>query len=316
MYAARSAGIVSDVTVLETLGRDPDPNVSEAAVAELSRRAGRRADPLLIEALARPDGQLVLTAARALAGTALRAEATRALLTSLARMTVEQRETSRDVRMAVVERLEETGPALPSTVDELAAYVNDFDPVVAARVAALLTKWRGVEVRAHPRPLPRAPLPSLERLAALRETEAVVTMAGGGTFRMRLFPDEAPTNVARFARLSAARFFDGLTFHRVEPTFVIQGGSPHANEYAGDGRFTRDEVGLRSHVRGTVGVSTRGRDTGDGQIFVNLVDNPRLDHNYTIIGEIVAGLDVVDGILQGGAIRSVVLERQARSAGR
>jgi cyclophilin family peptidyl-prolyl cis-trans isomerase len=98
-------------------------------------------------------------------------------------------------------------------------------------------------------------------------------------------------------------WFNGRTFHRVAPNFVVQGGSPGANEYLGDGPFTRDELGLASHVRGTVGISTRGRDTGDGQIFVNLIDNWRLDHDYTIIAEVVSGMEVVDRMLEGAVIR-------------
>ena len=81
-----------------------------------------------------------------------------------------------------------------------------------------------------------------------------------------------------------AGYYNGLTFHRVVPNFVIQGGSPGANEYAGDGLYMRDEIGTASHVRGTVGFSTRGRDTGDAQFFINLVDNPRLDFEYTVFG--------------------------------
>jgi cyclophilin family peptidyl-prolyl cis-trans isomerase len=316
MYAARAAGIAGATAVLDTLARDANANVCDAALTELARRLDRRADPLLVAALARPDGQLVRNAARALAGTRRQAEVARALIAALARITVESRETSRDVRMAILDRLEEVGLAWPATRDELAAYVADFDPAVAARAAALQTKWRGAAGTAEPqlarRPLARLPLPTLERLAYLRGATVTITMARGGLWRLRLFPDEAPTNVARFARLAAAGFFNGLTFHRVEPTFVIQGGSPGANEYAGDGPFTRDEVGLRSHLRGTVGISTRGRDTGDGQIFVNLIDNLRLDHNYTIIGEVIDGMEVVDGILEGDVIERIVLEGARR----
>jgi cyclophilin family peptidyl-prolyl cis-trans isomerase len=131
-------------------------------------------------------------------------------------------------------------------------------------------------------------------------------MSAGGSIELRLLPFEAPTNAARFARLARAGYFDGLTFHRVVPGFVIQGGSPGANEYVGDGPYTRDELTLRSHVRGTVGVSTRGRDTGDGQIFINLVDNFRLDHNYTIFAEVVQGMDIVDALLEGATIERIV----------
>jgi cyclophilin family peptidyl-prolyl cis-trans isomerase/HEAT repeat protein len=311
LSAARAAGVIGANAVLQTLARDVDDNVCDAALTELARRVGRGADPLLIAALARTDGQVVRTAARLLAGTARRAETTRVLLGALARITVELRETSRDVRIALVDRLAETGASLPSTRDELAAYIGDYDPVVAARVAALLTTWRGTPTTAQPRPLPRVPLPAIERLSAWRDTTAMVTMASGGVWRLRLFPEEAPTNVARFVRMAATGWFTALTFHRVEPTFVIQGGSPQANEYAGDGPFTRDEVGLRSHLRGTIGISTRGRDTGDGQIFVNLVDNVRLDHNYTIIGEVIDGMEVVDRIVEGDVIERVALERPA-----
>jgi cyclophilin family peptidyl-prolyl cis-trans isomerase len=128
---------------------------------------------------------------------------------------------------------------------------------------------------------------------------------GGGTFVVRLFPDEAPATVARVVRLARARYYDGLTFHRVVPNFVIQGGSPDASEYVGDGPFMRDELGLRPHDRGTLGISTRGRDTGDAQLFVNLVDNPRLDHDYTVFGGVVSGMAVVDGILEGDVIARV-----------
>lgn len=309
LYAARAAGVATATATLEALALDAHDNVRDAALVELARRMDRRGDPLFIAALGRSDAQVVRTAARALAGTPRKAEATRALVDALARFTVELRDTSRDVRIALLERLEETGASIPSARDEMTVCLTDFDPVVAARAAAILTKWRGTEVRAQPRPLPRQLLPTLERLDALAHTTVVVTMARGGVWRMRLFPEEAPTNVARFARMAATGAFNGRTFYRVEPTFVIQGGSAHGNEYEGEGPFTRDEVGLRSHLRGTVGISTRGRDTGDGQIFVNLVDNVRLDHNYTIIGEVVDGLDVIDGIVEGDAIERIVVAR-------
>ncbi len=137
---------------------------------------------------------------------------------------------------------------------------------------------------------------------------AVVSMRGGGEFTLRLTPFEAPSNAARFVRLARDGYFNGLTFHRVVPNFVIQGGSPGANEFAGDGPFTRDEITDRSHLRGTVGISTRGRDTGDAQIFVNLIDNVRLDFGYTIIGEVIDGMSVVDEVLEGAMIDTVLLE--------
>jgi cyclophilin family peptidyl-prolyl cis-trans isomerase len=156
-------------------------------------------------------------------------------------------------------------------------------------------------VSATPAPLARAALPSRAELALLARTSVALHMRGGGTIVIALLPDLAPRNAWRFVSLARAGYFDGLTFHRWAANFVIQGGSPGANEYSGDGPFTRDEVG-GSHWRGTVGVSTRGRDTGDGQIFVNLVDNVRLDHVYTVFGFVSEGMDVVDAVLEGAVI--------------
>ena len=64
-------------------------------------------------------------------------------------------------------------------------------------------------------------------------------------------------------------------------------------------------IRLRSHLRGTIGLSTRGRHTGDAQIFVNLLDNPRLDHNFTVFGEITSGMDVADAVLEGDVIERI-----------
>jgi cyclophilin family peptidyl-prolyl cis-trans isomerase len=130
-------------------------------------------------------------------------------------------------------------------------------------------------------------------------------VAGRGTFDVALMPEEAPATVARVVALARAGYYNGLTFHRVLPAFIVQGGSPGANEFAGDGAFMRDETGLASHVRGAASISTRGRDTGDAQIWFNLVDNPRLDHDYTVFGRVAAGADVLDRILECDVIERI-----------
>jgi cyclophilin family peptidyl-prolyl cis-trans isomerase len=73
----------------------------------------------------------------------------------------------------------------------------------------------------------------------------------------------------------------------------------------GDGPFLRDELDLRPHLRGALGISTRGRDTGDAQIFIDLIDNPRLDHQYTVFAEVTQGMDVVDAVLEGDVIERI-----------
>jgi cyclophilin family peptidyl-prolyl cis-trans isomerase len=303
MYAARAAAVLLDAALLEALAFDAHHNVREVALDALNRSRGHAADSVYMAALESSDYQLVRTAVRALVGTPNGDVAVPAMLGALQRITAERRETSRDVRTALLERVAELGDA--GYADALRAYLGDFDANVAELAASTLSSWTGRTHVARPQPVPTFPLPSMEEIARLDRSRAVIQMRGGGRIEIGLFASEAPTNAARFARLARHGYFNGLTFHRVVPNFVIQGGSPGANEYAGDGPYTRDELTARPHVRGTVGLSTRGRDTGDAQIFINLVDNVRLDHNYTIYGEVVSGMDVVDGILEGAVIESI-----------
>jgi cyclophilin family peptidyl-prolyl cis-trans isomerase len=111
--------------------------------------------------------------------------------------------------------------------------------------------------------------------------------------------------VLQFTRLAESGYYNGLSIHRVVPTFVLQGGSPGANEYIGHPNHMRDELGTWPHVRGAMGISTRGRDTGDAQFFLDLIDNPRLDHDYTVFGQAITGMDAADRILEGDVIESI-----------
>ena len=313
MYAARAAAELSDAETLARLARDDHDNVREAALGPLAAQGHPGAVAAAIDALGQPDYQLVRTAARTLHNRAHRAEAVPALLAALARLTAEQRDTSRDPRMAILEALAELGwpdgaGVTAAHVEALAAYANDFDRQVAARAAELVQTWTKAPRASQPRHLPPPYVPPAE-IDALEGVRARITMAGLGAFELRFFVEEAPFTVHRIVTLARRGYYDGLTFHRVVPNFVIQGGSPGANEYMGDGPYMRDEVGLLAHLRGAVGISTRGRDTGDAQIFVNLVDIPRLDHAYTVFAEVTAGMDVVDAILEGDVMERVEILR-------
>ncbi len=305
MYAARAALQFESIDILRQLAFDGHHNVRQAAISGLQRLSVADASAIYIAALGATDYQLIRTAANALDPATNASDAIPALLATLARITDQRRATSRDPRMALFEALLRFGDAVP--VSALSPYLRDFDPTVANRVARALTERAGRRYGAEATPLARVPLPTMEEIARLDEARAVIHMQGGGEITLRLWAYRAPTNAARFARLARSGYFDGLTFHRVAPNFVIQGGSPGANEYAGDGAYTRDELTARSHLRGTVGISTRGRDTGDAQIFVNLVDNVRLDHNYTIIAEVVTGMEIADAVLEGGIIESITI---------
>jgi len=302
MYAGRAAGILGSVPDLMTLSTDPNDNVREAALSSLVDLKRLESVPVALASLTRPDYQLILTAVRALEDRSLAGKATPHLITALGRITKEHKDTSRDPRMAILNRLQAYADA--SRAPDLEGYLRDFDPAIAQKAAEILTAWTGK---------PRTPEP--QRLTPPGVTQAMVTalrgkalrfhMAGLGRFDIGLDVDAAPLTAIRIARRAGEGYYDGLTFHRVVANFVIQGGSPGANEYAGEPHYMRDEVGL--HYRGTVGISTRGRDTGDAQIFVNLIDSPRLDHTYTVFGSVVAGMDVVDNVLEGDVIERVEL---------
>jgi len=298
-YAASVAGSVGAEATLDALAGDPDPNVRGPALEALFAEHGHAIDDLLLDQLAQDDPQLLMTVSGLLAGSPGGAAVAAALLVKLERLSAARRETWRDPRRALLERVGQLGDA--SFASRLRPYLTDYDALVAADAAAIVGEWTGTAAVAEPSPLPRAPLPPADELALLRRTSVALHMRGGGTIVIDLLADVAPRNAWRFVTLARAGYFDGLTFHRWSPNFVIQGGSPGANEYAGDGPYTRDEVG-EPHWRGTVGVSTRGRDTGDGQIFINLVDNTWLDPDYTVLGFVSAGMDVVDAVLEGAII--------------
>ena len=304
MYAARAAGALAALDELDQLARDLHDNVREAALAELVTLKRPEALPVALDALNRPDYQLGLTATRAIAAAtsedSAQAKVGPALFQALARITAEKRETSRDVRMAILGRIE----ALPPQAEALRPYLLDFDPAVATKASTILKAWQETDAEPWPRRLPLMPV-TRAAVDRLRGARLRFTMTGRGVFEMRLIMDEAPVSALRVVTLAREGYYSGLTFHRIAPNFVVQGGSPGANEYMGDGPFMRDEVGLVSHRRGTVGISTRGRDTGDAQIFVNLVDSPRLDHTYTVFAEITSGMDVVDALLEGDVIERV-----------
>jgi cyclophilin family peptidyl-prolyl cis-trans isomerase/HEAT repeat protein len=315
MYAARAAAVANETPTLERLAYDENDNVREATLMPLKRLKGDAAEPYLVAALNRNDYQLLRTAARELNGMRPTGSATGALLDALKRVTSQRRETSRDTRLALLERLRVYGSE--RLRDQLLPLLRDFDPVVAAAAATTLNVWTGDTFTIDPQPLPRPPLPTAAELAIVTSQEAILVMESGRQIPIEFEATQAPMTSVRFLRLTNANYFDNLTFHRIVPNFVVQGGSPGANEYMGDGPFLRDEISLASHNRGTVGLSTRGRDTGDAQFFINLVDNPRLDFDYTIFGRVPATkLSAIDELQEGDRIVNIKFQRARRDPSR
>ena len=303
-YAAQAAGHLGDVDLLRSLAEDDVANVRTAALAELARIEGGRVDPLLISTIqSAEDPQLLLTAARLLAETELRNEAASTALATLARLSEARQQTLRDARVALLTLIGQVGQ--PAVAPDIERYIRDSDRRIADLASEILGEWTGDRYISAPRAPTRLPLPTEADMAVLLRTSVVLYMASGGAITIEVQPYLATTTTFRFVNMARNGVFDGLTLHRIAANFVAQGGSPGANEYAGHGAFSRDEVGLPVQWRGTVGISTRGRDTGDGQIYINLVDNVRLDHDYTVIGTVTRGMEVVDAVMEGDVIERV-----------
>jgi cyclophilin family peptidyl-prolyl cis-trans isomerase len=126
-----------------------------------------------------------------------------------------------------------------------------------------------------------------------------------GTIEIHLNVVEAPIACASFLDLARRGFYDGLTFHRVVPGFVIQGGCPRGDGNGGPGFTLRCEVGEKPYGRGVVGMALSGKDTGGSQFFITHLPTPHLDGGYAVIGWVAKGMEVVDQVRPGDVIESV-----------
>jgi cyclophilin family peptidyl-prolyl cis-trans isomerase/HEAT repeat protein len=145
-----------------------------------------------------------------------------------------------------------------------------------------------------------------QRVAARLDKKVTATIyTAKGRIRIELFPQDAPITVDSFITLARKGFFNGLTFHRVVPNFVIQGGDPRGDGEGGPGYQIRCEINTRPYVRGAVGMALSGKDTGGSQFFITHSPQPHLDGGYTVFGQVIGGLAVVDRIARGDVIRKV-----------
>src|SRR5690606_30471595 len=136
-----------------------------------------------------------------------------------------------------------------------------------------------------------------------------------GPIRVELFADKAPLTVASFVNLARRGFYDGLSFHRVIPDFMIQGGCPKGTGTGGPGYKFEDETsnGVK-HERGVLSMANAGPNTNGSQFFITHIKTDWLDGKHTVFGKVTEGLDVVDAVKQGDAIKSVKIEGDAEAA--
>jgi peptidyl-prolyl cis-trans isomerase B (cyclophilin B) len=181
-------------------------------------------------------------------------------------------------------------------------------PETLRRLAAALAAWAACGLAAcgeEPAPAPEPPSPE-ELVSEGPHDAAVLALEDLGEIRIELLRELAPDTVENFVKLAESGFYDGTSFHRVIPGFMIQGGDPLTTNHdprddgrGGPGYTIRDEFSAYPHVRGTVSMAHMGqRDTAGSQFFIVHERAPHLDGNYTVFGRVVDGLDVVDAVTQ------------------
>ena len=148
-----------------------------------------------------------------------------------------------------------------------------------------------------------------------------IELETGSVMEFELYPEVAPKSVANFVKLAESKFYDGLTFHRIVPGFVIQGGDPLGNGTGGPGWHIPGEFAANGfkndlkHERGVISWARAQDPNSAGSLFFIMVDDaPYLDGQYAAFGRLTAGLDVVDQIVAGlhgrkPVMKSVTIEK-------
>jgi peptidyl-prolyl cis-trans isomerase B (cyclophilin B) len=156
------------------------------------------------------------------------------------------------------------------------------------------------------------PQPTDPKEKAMAEPLPQVTIkTDKGDIVLELAEDDAPNTVANFISLAEKGFYDGLTFHRVIPDFMIQGGDPTGTGRGGPGYTIADEISPKlKHARGVISMANAGPNTGGSQFFITHVATPWLDGKHAIFGKVVKGLEVVDAIRQGDKMNKVTVDRK------
>ncbi len=128
-----------------------------------------------------------------------------------------------------------------------------------------------------------------------------------GIIRIELFDDKTPKTVQNFEQLCEKKFYDGLTFHRVIPDFMIQGGCPEGTGTGGPGYKFEDEFHpeLRHAGPGILSMANSGPNTNGSQFFITHLATPHLDRRHSVFGQVIEGQDVVDAIKQGDKMKTV-----------
>jgi cyclophilin family peptidyl-prolyl cis-trans isomerase/HEAT repeat protein len=313
-------------------GLDPDPHWSvraslaatlgelgreraQAPLTNMLRDADQRVIPSVLDALAKvgaTNATAEITARLASDDPVVRAAAARGLATvkapNAAALLLEALKRSQGdglyvARAAALDALTALDPTAARPL--LTAALSDRDWAMRVRAAEHL---RRLDPNADVSSMRPAPAPAVAELAALDPfinppySPAAYIDTSKGTIQFELAILDAPRTVANFMSLVRRNYFRGVQLHRVVPDFVVQDGDPRGDGEGGPGYTIRDEINQRPYLRGTVGMALDWPDTGGSQFFITHSPQPHLDGRYTVFGQVVAGMDVVDRLQQWDTI--------------
>lgn len=283
--------------LLSLADTEEDPRVMAALADAIGTRPTDQTQKAILTLMARGDAAVVTVTAK-LVGTFKLQDGLPALINAFRRQTPVR---DWEPREAIVRAMGELALRDDRARDILIEAMADPDGRVAVAAAEAYRKLFFQE--AAPAPRPKHPL-TTAYFEASRYKRAIIETEKGSVV-IALFPEEAPLTVANFIKLARQGFFSGLSFHRVVPNFVAQSGCPRGDGWGGPGYTIRCEVNPLPYQRGSVGMALSGKDTGGSQFFITHSPEPHLDGTYTVFGQVIEGMEVVDQLKRDDIIRNV-----------
>jgi HEAT repeat protein len=289
--------------LLESMAADQDQRVVPAVLETLTTLKAPRAVAIAYDKLKSADPVVRAAAARAIGQ--LKPEGAADVLTQA--VAYADRDSMYVARAAALTALADFG--LPAADGPLSTALGDHDWALRLKAAELLRKLdpsRNVDAKIRPAPTryDQSTYSSMDVIAPKFSTELFID-TDKGTIQVSLAVLDAPLTVRTMIELARSGYFAGVPIHRIVSNFVVQDGDPRGDGEGGPGFTIRDELNERPYLRGTVGMALDWADTGGSQFFITLSPQPHLDAKYTVIGTVLAGMDVAEKLVQGDTIRGV-----------
>jgi cyclophilin family peptidyl-prolyl cis-trans isomerase/HEAT repeat protein len=278
--------------------RESDPRVRAAAIVGIGKTRDSGALPILRQAWADSDFVVVVSVCDALGEIGEPG----VIPTVLAIYEKWKDYPEPDVKLSVIETLKKFKAA--GAMEIYRKELSDQDYRVREAAYGVFKELWGERLADSLRALSQSAIRPPTEVPA---TGSAAVVTEKGEIVIQLLGDDAPNTVHNFVSLVRKGYYDGFTFHRVVPNFVIQDGCPRGDGSGGPGYTIRCEINRRHYVPGAVGMALAGKDTGGSQFFITHSPQPHLDGRYTIFGQVVEGMDVVESIDRGDAITEIRL---------